>query len=41
MAHHFERISAKHTGFGIQPEHYPVFKNGIINALKENGVKPE
>lgn len=38
MNTHFDRVSAKHVGFSIQPEHYPVFQNGIVAALKAHGA---
>jgi len=41
MNTHFNRVSSKHVGFGIQPEQYPLFQNGIISALKAHGAKPE
>lgn len=32
---HLNRISAKHVGFGIKPEHYPVFSEGLIASFKD------
>jgi len=30
---HFDRVSHKHIGLGIQPEHYTLFKGGLASSF--------
>lgn len=35
MNTHLRRISNKHVGFGIKPQHYPIFFENLFVAFKE------